>query len=529
MSSTSALVGKMSDEIAGADYRAASATFCQLVVDGAPVKEVAHQAIASAAPFLQVPSHVLPKSTGDLHYVNYDHTILGWRAAVRLAPRIPSESEVLPLLQAMWYLPQGLNIYEQSICEFPGSYAKRGCVGKLPEDPEGIRFDRPTWVPPRIHFEDHAPITPKSASAGLQDMTDAITEGDRDTSYGLFLGLSADPENHHELMNRALFAGIIDLQDTLINRKGYQNLGHRAIRARAMVDLIDYFGWEASQEVVYTVLPDLATAPRLFGLYLEISELVNTDLRRLQPIPKRVRPVSDPELSRLCDVVLWAGPLDVNAAISDLFIRGYGTLDVIDALAISFQRYFVNVVENPRGYAQPTHAFDYMNVVATWIRGFENAHQPKAVYMAARFMNDTVRLNSLFPRDPRFELGDPSEHRAAADKLPEKELLAELLDAIVREHAPRAVALFDSYDRRGGRMSELISTVGLAASHFQDDPHIMRNCTSSIEEWTLSQHPRRNEILRGWVKLQSRYAKRGGELEALALYKQYFPGATVAI
>ena len=31
---------------------------------------------------------------------------------------------VLPSVQAMWYVPQGLNIWEQLICEFPGHYAR---------------------------------------------------------------------------------------------------------------------------------------------------------------------------------------------------------------------------------------------------------------------------------------------------------------------------------------------------------------------------------------------------------------------
>src|SRR5258708_30293149 len=99
---------------------------------------------------------------GDMRGVNYDHTILGWRGAPALIPRMRNERQaVLPTVQAMWYVPQGLNIWEQIICEFPGHYARDAekCNTKFPgPEPEVNRFDGPAWHPPKIYFEDHDPI-----------------------------------------------------------------------------------------------------------------------------------------------------------------------------------------------------------------------------------------------------------------------------------------------------------------------------------------------------------------------------------
>ena len=50
------------------------------------------------------------------------------------------------------------------------------------------------------------------------------------------------PEHRERLKDAILFSGIIDLQDTIINRGGYQNIGHKALRARALVDIADYLG-----------------------------------------------------------------------------------------------------------------------------------------------------------------------------------------------------------------------------------------------------------------------------------------------
>src|SRR5205807_3355613 len=71
---------RLSDEIKQAQYREAAETFCRLVAEEArPVREVVHTAIGAAAPFVQVPSHLMRQPTGDIRGVNYDHTSDGPR------------------------------------------------------------------------------------------------------------------------------------------------------------------------------------------------------------------------------------------------------------------------------------------------------------------------------------------------------------------------------------------------------------------------------------------------------------------
>lgn len=153
---------RLEEEIKTAQYRQAAECFCRLVAEqDQPLPRVVHAAIGAAAPFVQVPSHLMQQPNGDMRGVNYDHTILGWRGAIALIPRLSERRAVLPTIQAMWYVPQGLNIWEQIICEFPGHYARDAekCNLKFPgPDEEVNRFDGPAWTPPRIYFEDHGPI-----------------------------------------------------------------------------------------------------------------------------------------------------------------------------------------------------------------------------------------------------------------------------------------------------------------------------------------------------------------------------------
>jgi CRISPR/Cas system-associated protein Csm6 len=121
-----------------------------------------------------------------------------------------------------------------------------------------------------------------------------------------------------------------------------------------------------------------------------------------------------------------------------------------------------------------------------------------------------------------------SDFRPWAEQIPVDRLLAELLEQILVQDAPRACALVDSYLERTAERQELMETITYAACHFQNDPHVMRNCTSSVEEFTHNQTSRRDDILRGFVKHQARYVKRADNHDAFNLYAQYFDKTAVA-
>lgn len=523
-------VDRLRDEIQAVRYREATTTFCRLVTEeGHSMKAMVREAIAAAAPYVQVPSHMMRLPSGEMRGVNYDHTILGWRGAISLMGELGGTRGILPNVQAMWYVPQGLNVWEQVICQFPGHYARDGeqCNRKFPgPDEEVNRFDGPAWNPPKIYFEDHDPIEGGSVEDRLARMNWAIAEGDKAEAYGLFLGLAKNPDDRQRLKDAILFSGIIDLQDTIINRGGYQNIGHKALRARALVDIADYLGWDNAHELMYTVVPDLACSPHLHGLWNEVSNICRMELRDQAAIPKRSdRPVTERELDDLTEALLWGGPFDVNASIMRLFKRGAGTLDVGDAVMVCFQRYLIDVLEHPNAFLHPTHALDYMNVVQSWIRNHINPHQVKAVFMGARFMNDTIRSNAMFPRDPASMLEPRQNYRDCADDVAVDRLLPVLKQHLLAQDAPRSCALVDSYLARTSERHDLLDTITYAACHWQNDPHVMRNCASSLEEFRHNRTSRRDDIIRGFVKHQARYIKRAPTHDCYQVYVHHFQPA----
>src|SRR6266567_3932313 len=168
---------RLEEEVQNVQYRDAAESYCRLLAEQErSPKEVMKAAIGAAAPYVQVPSHVMSQPNGDMRGVNYDHSILGWRGAIALTPHLPKRRALLPALQAMWYAPQGLNVWDQILCDFPGHYANaEQCGRRFPgPDPAANRFDGPTWHAPKIYFEDHEPIPSPSVEEGLERFSSAI-------------------------------------------------------------------------------------------------------------------------------------------------------------------------------------------------------------------------------------------------------------------------------------------------------------------------------------------------------------------
>ncbi len=542
MTTAAVSVEALREHIVTANYPAAADAFCGLLKDGARLTALVGTALDATAPFVQAPSHIMPKPDGTWRGVNYDHTVLGWRASLKLMPHLPEPANLLPMAQAMWYVPQGLDVWSQVQCEFPGHYARdqercddrdhqaeldaaRATPGPVATNTSAKGwFDGPSWAPPKVHFEDHPPLTGGPAEERLARMQHAIMEGDRIESYRLFLGLAQEPESRARLKDAILMAGIVDLQETIIQRGAYQNIGHKALRARAMVDLADALGWENAHGVFYTVVPDLGCMPRFYEMWSLTSAVLPMEFRGDWPRLKERNqsPLTEREIDEVVDVLNWARPGDVVALITELLRRGRALLSIADAIIIAFVHNQIHVMEHPVAFFTPGHAFDYCNVVNHWLRTYDNPHQAKALYFEALFVNDVLRANMLFPRDPVMELVKPKVHAHEMEPLSERELLASVERSVDVQDAPRTLAAMDEYMSRTGERTALIATLGYAAAKVQNDPHVERVCVSSIEEYRYNSTSRKDDILRGWAKYLSRAVRRSKDSGCYQLYRGHF-------
>lgn len=515
------LAAQMAEHILEARHEAATEDFCQLLREGAAPLALGSQAIRTASPFLHVPAHVMLKPDGELRSVNYDHTILGMWRSVRMSRMMPKGYASLPYVQAMWYVPQGLDIWSQILCEFPGHYARE--QEKCP----AIQLKGP-----RQHFEEYPPITSGAFADRLALMMFSIVEGDKPTAFQAFLGL-ANEAAHDEAKRKALeaeilCAGIMDLPGPRLLTGTGVNSAHKAIRARALVDLANALGWEQAYSIFYVVVPDIANNPRYHDLFeaahVVLSGAFGAGYHGLRQTNTGL--MNEREAEEFIAVMLYGSPDEVQESVTGLLQAGKSLVAINDCAVLAAARLMARL-ENPSlraGFSNTAHCFDYANVVGFWLRQYDHPQQVKAVYYTPQFVNDTSRfIRFRAPKNPDAAFtSQPSEHAAHADGLTLTEALVELAQACDAQNAPLATALADSYMRRTPERQALIDALIFENAKFEGDPHMPRNAMSHHEEYLHSTLPKamRDDIFRSWVRFVSRWQKRSYEFNCFGLYER---------
>ena len=514
----SPLLRQMDEYLLDGKYREATDAYCRLVA-AAPDRAamITTHMMTTAAPYLHVPAHHKLLPSGEFRNVNYDHTILGIRAGLRLQPWLSEREKYLTLAQAVWYVPQGLDVWAQLECGFPGHYAREQekCTEEVLQSNKALHR----------HFEDRAPLVDGSIEDRFQRMFHAIVDGDKATAYGLFLGLAAVPELRDRLRNEILFAAIIDQQEFNSFRR-VRHIGHKAIRTRSMLDVADWVGWENAHSYFYIGVPDLCNAPIFHSLYDHASFMLGITFKGAQYRlhETNTTPLTEEEQDGFIEQILAGDPIAVTHAITALLRKGRALTSIADMVMIAHARHCVERLRAPIAYTVPMHAFDYANVVNFWLRGSRHIQQPKAVYLSAWFVTDTIREVNWYPDDPAVAQPDYAPFRDWADRLSTREVLAELERTVEAQDPSRSVALVRSYLERTDERDALIRVLVHCAGKFQGDAHIFRNARSIIEEYYHnSASPRRKDVLfQAWAHYLSFYKKRTLSTECYELYRDHF-------
>jgi hypothetical protein len=416
---------------------------------------------------------------------------------------MPESYRLLPLLQAVWYIPAGLDIWNQLLGRYPGRYATM----------KGMNVPPPAHGPV-VWNREEAPIPQEgSVEERLHAHMVATMSGDVRRSYGLFLGLVDDVETRPLLRDHLLFLGLIDLQDTIIGRKA-RNTGHKALRARAITDLADAIGWDRARGVYYIGVPDLAVGPLYYSLYdaacvTTTNEFPDAGKGLTRTNQTSLTPAEVEEIVRL--LLEADGPTAWNLVTTHLR-KGVSLRSLGDAIQVAAAELILRTTV-PRQFTDGQHAFDYCNVANYWLRTSANPYQARVLYLMANFVNDVARANKLTAPviDGEGAGFDASGRLAGA-------LLQELDEAIMAYDVPRATAVARAYLASGADRQAYRTTVALAACKFQDDPHNQKITHSTFEEYGHNSTHLRDNLLLATVRLLAGWPKMPGERECHARF-----------
>ena len=468
--------------------------------EGRPLGEALEVVTAAEAPFVQVPSHINVRD-GQITLINNDHTILGLRTSVSLMPYLPEAYRLLPLLQSVWYIPAGLDIWNQLLGRYPGRYATM----------KGLNVPPPSDGPVVWHREQ-APITGAgTVEERLHAHMIATMSGDVQRSYGLFLGLAADPEVRPRLRDHLIFLGLIDLQDTIAGRKA-RNTGHKALRARAVIELAEFIGWDRAGGVHYMGVPDLAVGPLYYSLYDAACVTVTAELPDAGKDLAQTNhtPLTPAEVEEMVALLMTADAATVWGLLTTHLRNGVSIRSLGDAIQIGAAELILRTTVG-RQFTDGQHPFDYCNTANDWLRTTQSPYRARVLYLMAGFVNDAARSNKLSTPVLEGALLDDAGRSPQA-------LLRELDEAILAFDAPRTTALADAYLRSGADREAYFAAVAVTACKFQDDPHNQKITHSTFEEYAHNSTHLRDRLLLASARLLAGWPKMPGERECYARF-----------
>jgi hypothetical protein len=495
--------GALTESILERDQPRTADLFYRMVAhEGRSVGDALSVVAAAEAPFVQVPSHINVRD-GQITLINNDHTILGLRASAHLMPFLPEKYRLLPLLQSVWYIPAGLDIWNQLLGRYPGRYATM----------KGINVPPPSYGPV-VWQQDREPIREAGTlDERLHAQMIATVSGDSQRSYGLFLGLAEDAQNRSRLADQLQFLGLIDLQDTVVGRKA-RNTGHKALRARAVTDLADFIGWERAHGVFYTGVPDMAVGPLYYSLYDAVCVRMSSEFADAGTSLEQTNrtPLTPEEVEEMVRQLMEADGDTVWDLLTTHLKNGRSICSLGDAIQIGAAELILRTAV-PRQFTNGQHPFDYCNVANNWLRTSHSPYRPRILYLMASFVNDAAHENKAAASVNEGESGGFEVGGRTAGAL-----LQKLDDAIMALDFPRATVLADAYLHSGADRKAYQATVALAACRFQDDPHNQKIAISCFEEYAYNSTHLRDRILLAAARLLAGWVKMPGERDCYARF-----------
>ncbi|MFT5393404.1 MAG: hypothetical protein ACI8PT_003605 [Gammaproteobacteria bacterium] len=510
----SATFDALEKPILARDQRAAFDAYLDLYNRERPLAEIVQAAVAIHAPYTHVPYHERIDD-GYVNFVNNDHCLLSARATVHLTKQMPEDLRGLPMAQTIWYIPSGLDIWNQKLIKAPGHYA-RGY--EMPPGPA------PT---PVVHWHDQAPeYVDGDLDSKLAAWMTYVHRGQVVDAYRLFLGLMEDPQNRERVLAELVFAGLIDLQDRVFLNRSYTT-GHKGYRARATVELGQYLGWDNAHDVLYAGALDIAVGPRWYSTYEHASNAVKVliDDEVLRAVP--YAGASEKEASMLGNrgslnatetaetiEALIRGPEPGNLEkLAGLLKAGKDPRRILDVVQLAAAQVLIET-KNPKNFSIPQHCYEYTNTLGWYYDNFNHKQQLKLLFVAGSF----VSRNAEHQRQTGDMVQETITAPRGAAKLPTAKKLAELDRALLALDSDASLAwtqacIEDSDDR--GALVEVLAT---ASVKIGNDPHNQELGQILTEDFGKNAHPEKDRLLLACARQTSTHQKYGDYLECYHRY-----------
>jgi hypothetical protein len=498
----------LEERILARDQRGAADVFYDLAREGRSIPELLYQAVRIHAPYTHVPFHQR-LDDGLVKFVNNDHCLLSARATVRLTQLMPQKFEHLPLAQTLWYLPTGLDPWNQLLGKAPGHYTRMYKLDVSATPP-----------PPEVHCPDQEPLpTEGSLDERLNLWLTLVQRSEIIPAYRVFLGMleTAPPQQRRKILAQLIFAGLIDIQDRMLFNRSYTT-GHKGYRGRSVVELGDLFGWDNAHDVVYAGVPDMAVGPHWYSSFEMATAVCQSQLDgQDHDFLSSQGTLTADEQARLEDIILHSREPDWQYHVADLLKAGKGPRQILDVLQVAASELMLECGA-PENYSMPQHTAEYCNTLRWYFDAFDHPHQVKLLFVAGGMVNTASHNQAADPKNGPRRV--PTLR--GVDGWDARRMLARLHTALLERNTDESLALVHAYVTNGYESPRLVQLLALAAAEFGNDPHNQEICLCLLEDYVQSTAVDRERLLFGSVTNLTGYRKYGEPLESYQRFAAAF-------
>jgi len=510
------LYGRLEERILARDQVGASAAYYDLLRAGRPLGEIMAEGVRIHAPYTHVPYHER-MDDGFPNFVNNDHCLLSARASLNLRRVLPAAMAGLPMAQTVWYIPTGLDIWNQKIGKAPGHYT-RGFKGEIANPPAPVVY-WPDQEPARLE----GPLRER-----LGHWLTLVHRGQVLDAYRVFLGLMEETAHRREVLAELVFAGLIDVQDRAFLNRSYTT-GHKAYRARSTVEIGEAIGWDKAHHVLYAGALDIAVGPRWYSTYEMACNAVKLflDGEALHAVPyagasareaallANTAALAQGEARELTEAIIRQPEPAYLEVLSRLLLPGQGPRPTRDTLQTAAAQVVIET-QTPTNFSLPQHCYEYCSTLGWFFDNFDHKQRLKLLYVAASFLNraafhqkHTGDLNAVATRPP-----------SGADRMTADRVLERVEGAVTALDGPASLAWTQAYLDNHADRAPLIQRLAVAATRLGNDPHNQEIAQCMLDDWSRNQSRDRDRLLLAAAQHTAVHRKYGDALEASRRFGQ---------
>jgi hypothetical protein len=511
------LYAQLEERCLARDQKGASEVYYELVKAGRPLTEMLAEAVRIHGPYTHVPYHER-MDDGYVNFVNNDHCLLSARASLYLSKMLPGAASGLPMAQTIWYIPTGLDIWNQKIGKAPGHYSR----GAAPA---------PSGPPPApvVHWPDQQPLALDGPlKERLGKWMTLVHRGQVIDAYRVYLGLMENPAERRAVLAELCFAGLIDVQDRSFQNRSYTT-GHKSFRARATVELGDAIGWDKAHAVLYAGALDIAVGPRWYSLYEVACNSVMTYLegQTLHAIPyggttegerallaNNKTPLTKPESDGLIEVIVRQPEPAYLHKLTELLKAGTKPRSILDALQVGSAQVVLET-HGELNFSLAQHCFEYLNSLAWFWDSFEHPQRIKLLYLASAYLNQAAWHQKLIG-----ELTPPEVEKPTANGMDAERMAAAVEAATIALDAPKAAGWTQAYLDAGHDTGPLVRALATACCRLGNDPHNQEIALCMLEDYGKNKNADRGRLLVAAAHHTARHRKYGDPLDCSRRFGQ---------